>query len=133
MKNPIEIIKGGEIHAILIRGELAKSGPRFFTPEDFSQQLGLLVHPKGRVIERHRHKAGQGKVVRTQEVLVVLDGKMRVDLFDDSGAKLKTFVLKGGDSVLLARGGHKATFLANSKILAIKQGPFSGPDEKEFY
>ena len=133
MKNLIEIVKGGEVHAILVRGELAGSKPRFFTPENFSQQLGLLVHPKGRVVERHRHKTGQGKVVRTQEVLVVLEGKMRLDLFDNAGAKLKTVVLKAGDSILLVRGGHKATFLANARILAVKQGPFSGPGEKEFY
>ncbi|MCX6565762.1 MAG: hypothetical protein NTW38_04965 [Candidatus Aminicenantes bacterium] len=133
MKNPTEIVKDGKIQAILVRGESAKRGPRFFTPDDFSQQLGLLVHPKGRVIERHRHKPGKRTAVRTQEVLVLLDGKMRVDLFDDDGVKLKAVVLKAGDSILLVRGGHKVTILANAKILAVKQGPFSGPDEKEFY
>lgn len=133
MKNPVEIAKDGTIYAILVRAESAGRGPRFFTPDDFSQQLGLLVHPKGRTVERHRHKAGKGPVVRTQEVLFVLDGKMRLDLFDESGTKLKAVILKAGDSILLARGGHKATFLTDSRILAVKQGPFAGPGEKEFY
>ena len=133
MKNPSEIVKDGKIQAILVRGKSSGRGSAFFTPDDFSQQLGLLVHPKGRVVERHRHKPGRGSIVRTQEVLVVLEGKMRVDLFDDAGEKLKSVVLKAGDSILLARGGHKVTFLEKARILAVKQGPFGGPEEKEFY
>ena len=64
---------------------------------------------------------------------MLLDGRIRVELFDDDGAKLKTVVLKAGDSILLARGGHKVTVLENAKIIEVKQGPYAGFDDKEFF
>ncbi|MHB8055750.1 MAG: cupin domain-containing protein [Candidatus Aminicenantales bacterium] len=133
MKGLTEIVKDGEIFAIVLRREYSRPGPSFFTPGEFSQQLGLLVHPKGRVVKRHRHKLVKREILRTQEVLVLLAGKIRVELFDDMGLKLKTVILKDGDSILLAQGGHKVTILENAKIIEVKQGPYAGFDDKEFF
>jgi cupin fold WbuC family metalloprotein len=133
MKGMTEIVKDGEIFALVLRKEFSRPGPHFFTPGEFSQQLGLLVHPKGRVVKRHRHKLVKREIFRTQEVLVLLEGKIRVELFDDDGAKLKSVRMKGGDSILLARGGHKVTVLENAKIIEVKQGPYAGFDDKEFF
>jgi len=133
MKGLIEIKKNGELHALVIRREFSRPGPNFFTPGEFSQQLGLLVHPKGRIVKRHRHKLVKREIFRTQEVLVLLDGKVRVELYDDEGAKLKNVILKSGDSILLAQGGHKVIVLEDSKIIEVKQGPYAGFDDKEFF
>jgi hypothetical protein len=133
MKGLTEIKKDGELFALVIRREFSRPGPNFFTPGEFSQQLGLLVHPKGRVVKRHRHKLVKREIFRTQEVLVLLKGKIRVELYDDERAKLKTVILKSGDSILLAQGGHKVTVLSHSKIIEVKQGPYAGFDDKEFF
>ena len=93
----------------------------------------MLVHPKGRVVKRHRHKLVKREIFRTQEVLVLLEGKIRVELFDNDGAKLKTVILKPGDSILLVQGGHKVTILEDAKIIEVKQGPYAGFDDKEFF
>jgi len=42
-------------------------------------------------------------------------------------------ILKAGDSILLARGGHKVTVLEDAKIIEVKQGPYAGFDDKEFF
>ena len=55
-KGLLEIARDGHIYAIVLRKEYDKPGPNFFTPGEFSQQLGLLAHPKGKVVKRHRHK-----------------------------------------------------------------------------
>jgi hypothetical protein len=132
-KRLLEIARGGHIYAIVLRKEYDKPGPNFFTPGEFSQQLGLLAHPKGKVVKRHRHKLVKREIFRTQEVLVLLGGKIRVELFDDAGDKLKILIMKPGDAILLARGGHKVTVLEDAKIIEVKQGPYAGFDDKEFF
>jgi len=133
MKGLIKVTEKGQIYAIVLRRDFTRPGPNFFTPGEFSQQLGLLVHPEGRIIKRHRHKLVKREIFRTQEVLVLLDGKIRVDLYDDKRKKLRTVIMKPGDAVLLARGGHKVKVLAAAKIIEVKQGPYAGFDDKEFF
>jgi len=133
MKRHLEIKKGGHVYAIVLRRDYASPGPSFFTPGEFSQQLGILVYPKGKIVKRHRHKLVKREIFRTQEVLHLLEGKVRVDLFDDDGAALKSVILQPGDSVLLARGGHEVKFLKDARIIEVKQGPYAGYDDKEFF
>ena len=133
MKGLIRIEKDGEIYAIVLRKEYSAAGPNFFTPGEFSQQLGMLVHPKGKTVKRHRHKLVKREIFRTQEVLVLLEGRIRVELVDDAGAELRTRLMKPGDAILLARGGHKVTVLDDAKIIEVKQGPYAGFDDKEFF
>jgi len=133
MKGLTQITKGGHIFAIVLRRGFSHPGPNFFTPGEFSQQLGMLIHPKGKVVKRHRHKLVKREIFRTQEVLVLLDGRIRVELFDDDGEKLKTLLMKPGDAILLARGGHKVKVLEDAKMIEVKQGPYAGFDDKEFF
>ena len=85
MKGLTRIERDGDIYAIVLRKEYNKPGPSFFTPGEFSQQLGMLVHPKGKEVKRHRHKLVKREIFRTQEVLLLLDGKVRVDICTDEG------------------------------------------------
>ena len=101
MKGLTEIVRDGEIYAIVLRKEYDKPGPSFFTPGEFSQQLGMLVHPKGKEVKRHRHKLVKREIFRTQEVLLLLEGRVRVDICTDEGEKIKTFILRPGDGANL--------------------------------
>jgi len=47
--------------------------------------------------------------------------------------ELKSVILKPGDSILLARGGHEVKILQDAKIIEVKQGPYAGYDDKEFF
>ena len=133
MDNVEEIIAENKICAIILRKEFHKPGANFFTPAEFSQQLGMLIHDKGKKVERHRHKLIKREIFNTQEVLVLLEGKIRVDLFTDEAEKTKTVVLKAGDTILLASGGHSVEIIEPAKIIEVKQGPYSGLDEKEYF
>ena len=46
----------GKLLAIIIRNDYTKDGVEFFTPNDFSQQLAYMKHPKGKRIDAHTHK-----------------------------------------------------------------------------
>ena len=72
MKGLTRVERDGEIYAIVLRKEYDQPGPSFFTPGEFSQQLGMLVHPKGKEVKRHRHKLVKREIFRTQEVLLLL-------------------------------------------------------------
>ncbi len=128
-----KIQKGGQVFAIVIRRNFSKPGVHFFTPGEFSQQLGMLVHGRGKVVDRHRHKLVRREILRTQEVLVILSGKVKIQIFDDEGSLLRTLILKQGDSILLATGGHRVEVLEKARILEVKQGPYAGFDDKEYF
>ena len=133
MKDIETIEKENKVFALVLRREYDEPGPNFFTPPEFSQQLGMLVHKKGKIVKRHKHRRVKREIFQTQEVLVVLYGKIQVDLYDDESKLLKSVVLHPGDTVLLAQGGHRVEILEDSKLIEVKQGPYAGVDEKEFY
>ncbi len=122
-----------QVFAIVIRHGFSKPGVHFFTPGEFSQQLGMLVHAKGKVVDRHRHRPVRREILRTQEVLVVLSGTIKIQIYNDEGSLLRTVVLKEGDSILLATGGHRVEILKKAKILEVKQGPYAGFEDKEYF
>ncbi len=128
-----KIKKGNQIYAIVLRKDFSQQGVNFFSPWDFSQQFGVLIHKKGKTVKRHRHKLVRRKILRTAEALIVLVGKMKVDVYNNKAMRLKTVVLNSGDAILLARGGHGVEILEDSKIIEIKQGPYAGYDDKKFF
>lgn len=128
-----KIEQRGHVFAIVIRRGFSKPGVHFFTPGEFSQQLGMLVHAKGKVVDRHRHKPVRREILRTQEVLVVLSGRIKIQIYNDEGSLLRTVILKEGDSILLATGGHRVEILKKARILEVKQGPYAGFEDKEYF
>lgn len=116
--------------AIIIRASYEKDGISFFTPDDFSQQLGYMKREKGYVIEPHVHNPVTREVVWTQEVLYIKSGKVRVDFYDDSKNYLESEIVITGDVILLASGGHGFCMIEESEIIEVKQGPYSGDRDK---
>ena len=127
-----KIMDEGKILAVVVRKDSSLKGVNFFTPQDFSQQLGLLVHEKGKKIKAHRHKLIKREITLTQEVLVVLEGKLKINLYSENLEILKTIVIADGDTILLAHGAHSIEIMEDSRIIEVKQGPYAGMDDKEF-
>ncbi len=125
-----KIVHIDTILAIIIYANYKKTGISFFTPDDFSQQLGYMNRPKGYIIDPHVHNYVERKVVLTQEVLFIKSGKVRVDFFDDSRNYLESKILEQGDVILLAAGGHGFEMLEDAEMIEVKQGPFCGDSDK---
>ncbi len=127
----IDIIKNdGLMLSVIIRASYKSEGIQFFTPGDFSQQLGYMNRGKGYVIPPHRHNLIERKVTLTQEVLYIKSGKVRVDFYDDAQTYLESSVLEKGDVILLAAGGHGFEMLEDSEMIEVKQGPYCGEEDK---
>lgn len=124
--------KKGNLIAIILPEHTDTKGATFFTPPDFSQQVGLLRHSKGVKVKPHAHKLVKRKIEITQEVLHIKKGRIAVFLYDEKKKYLATRILRKGDTILLAGGGHGIEVLQNSLILEVKQGPYAGVDDKEY-
>lgn len=132
MEKVEKIMDKGKILAVVVRKDSPLKGVNFFTPLDFSQQLGLLVHEKGKKIEAHKHRLIKREINLTQEVLVVLEGKVKIDLYSEELKKIKSLVITDGDTILLAHGAHAIEIMEDSRIIEVKQGPYAGMDDKEY-
>lgn len=131
---PIEQIQAdGKPIAIIVRNEFNRPGVSFFSPFEFSQQLGVLIHPAGHEVKAHVHNLIARDVRVTQEVLHIIEGKIEITLFAENKKYITSRLLSRGDTVLLAYGGHGLKILEPSKILEVKQGPYAGVEDKEFF
>jgi hypothetical protein len=119
--------------AIIVRSDFNQPGVNFFSPFEFSQQLGILVHPPGNEVKAHVHNVIARDVRVTQEVLHIIEGKVEITLFTENKTYITSRLLFKGDTVLLAYGGHGIKVLEPSKILEVKQGPYAGKEDKEFF
>lgn len=124
------ILYGDTLLAIVLRANYHAEGIQFFTPNEFSQQLGYMNRPSGYVIPPHVHNPVAREVQFTKEVLIIKSGKVRVDFYDDDQNYLESRILNQGDIVLLAFGGHGFEMLEASEIVEIKQGPYAGEADK---
>ena len=120
----------GKILAIIIRHDYSKDGVEFFTPNDFSQQLAYMKHPKGKRIDAHTHNVVPREVSYTKEVLVIRKGKLRVDFYEDDQTYIESHIFEQGDIILLAFGGHGFECLEEVEMIEIKQGPYLGEQDK---
>ncbi|MEJ7767501.1 MAG: hypothetical protein WKF89_06800 [Chitinophagaceae bacterium] len=124
------IIYNQILMAIIIRSDYKKDGITFFTPGEFSQQLGYMNRPKGYVIEPHIHKHLERQVLYTQEVLIIKSGVVQVDFYNKAQHYLESRSLYKGDVILLASGGHGFKIIEDAEIIEVKQGPYSAEDDK---
>ena len=120
----------GQILALILPAGFRGDGIKFFTPDDFSQQLAYMNRPTGYVIQPHVHNAVTREVEYTKEVLFVRSGRLRIDFYDDNQNYLESRILVAGDVVLLARGGHGFEMLEDSELIEVKQGPYAGDKDK---
>jgi len=123
------ILSNGKPLAYIIRAELDPKETTFVTPPEFKQQVGFVVYPAGGEIKRHvileRHLVG------TSEVIIVRQGRCEIDIYNDERELVSTRQLRPGDIMLMVGGGHGFRMHEDTVLLEVKQGPYTGIDEKE--
>lgn len=127
----IETISNADkVLAIIVSGRFNENGLHFFTPDEFSQQLAFMKHPKGKIIEPHLHNEVKREVLYTNEVLVIRKGKLRVDFYSEDRSYISSRILVEGDVILLVNGGHGFEVLEELEMFEVKQGPYAGDQDK---
>ncbi len=123
-------MNGENLLACVLRADYKAEGIEFFTPSDFSQQLGYMNRPAGHIIPPHVHNPITREVQFTKEVLFIKSGKLRVDFYTDDQEYLESTILYKGDVILLAYGGHGFEMLEPTEMIEVKQGPYAGDGDK---
>lgn len=130
--NPIEIVDWqGQPLTYIIRGAYLPKQTTFVTPDDFKQQVGFVVYPAGGQIQPHLHRPLERHLIGTSEVLVLRQGRCIVDVYNNARELVASRELQAGDVMLMVDGGHGFRMLEDTVFLEVKQGPYTGIDEKE--
>lgn len=124
MEKLIKITYKKKIIAFIIRNNFKTKGIKSFTPHEFPQQLLYMNRPKGYSISPHIHLPAVRQIETVQEVLFIKSGKVRIDFYDKKKHYIESGIVKQGDVVLLAFGGHGFEFMEGAEIIEVKQGPF---------
>jgi hypothetical protein len=120
-----------QVLCLLIRAANMPAQTTFFTPPEFKQQVGFVVYPAGGEIARHTHRPLHRHLVGTSEVLILKKGHCLIDIYNDEHQLVATRELLQGDLMLMVGGGHGFRMLEDTVFLEIKQGPYTGLEEKE--
>ncbi len=128
--NLVRIVNEGQLIAIILRGDSLDEGIEFYTSDDSAQQVGAMSWSVGHQVTPHIHQIVERKVMRTQEVLIIKKGKVRMDLYDDNQNYLESHIAGAGDIIYLSSGGHGFTMLEDTVMVEIKQGPYVGVQDK---
>jgi hypothetical protein len=119
--------------SIIIRREYIPTETSFVTNPDLAQQVGFVVYPTGGVIKRHIHKNVDRQNISSSEALIVRQGRLEIDIYDQNKSLLATRELQAGDFVLMVSGGHGFRILEAAILLEIKLGPYAGASDKELF
>lgn len=128
----IEWIKNGEqVLGIIITNDYEPVKSQFITPDNYKQQVGFIVYPKGGIIDPHLHHELSRELLGTSEVLFLKKGHCWVDFYLEDKNLFCSRELQKGDLLLLVSGGHGFRMIEDTIFLEIKQGPYIGEHEKE--
>jgi hypothetical protein len=109
---------------IAIRFKKFKEGAIPLT--DPREPLQLLVHkrPAGKYTKAHLHVPKKRTTEKLQECLVVMKGKIKINLYGPDKKFFKHIYLSVGEVIIFMDGGHAVQLLKDSEIIEIKNGPF---------
>lgn len=119
--------------AIVHRFSSIENEKNFLTNPQEQFQMGSFNLPKGEEILKHIHLNNDRNVNMTPEGIVVLEGKLKVSVFNSKKELVKIVELNEKDSILLITGGHGIEILEDSKFIEFKQGPYSLTKDKEHF
>ena len=129
MKYIEEFRSHGELVAVLIKREFQNRRTArhatFVSNNDQSLQVGVGHYPSDLLAPRHTHDKVRTEA-QYEELLHLVRGRMRVDLYGTDRIKFASLVMRAGDTIHLVSGGHGFKMLTPCKCIEIKQGPYRG-------
>src|SRR5215213_2189001 len=123
----------GELLAFIIKAQASFDETSFMTPPEYNFQVGFVVHSADSEIAPHAHVSTEQHVNRIFEVLLVRKGRCEVDIYNREREHVATRELREGDLLFINEGGHGFRMLEDTVFLEIKQGPYTGVDQKRLY
>ena len=130
MNDIIKIYLENRLLGIIIKSEYKSDGINFLTDHSSPFQIACMHHKPRHEIKPHLHNLIERKICKTQEVLFIKKGKIRVDFFRDDQTIFKNYTLTDGDIIFLASGSHGFEIIEETEMIEVKQGPYVGEKDK---
>lgn len=129
-----EIKVNGETVAIFHKIDEWKEGLDFLTTNETFIQAGTWWYQKGKDLRSHSHIINERTVERTQETIVIVSGKVRVDLYDENRKIFHQEELVAGDIGVILKVGHGYHIMEdNTKVVEVKNGPFISVEKDKIF
>ena len=126
-----KIIYKKKVLAILIKSNFKPNKTNFIGSPKNSLQLGYIIKKKNDRIKKHRHKKIRRKITGTPEILIIKKGVAKINIYFKQKI-VKNVTLKKGDIISLIDCEHSLSFVKDTIIQEIKQGPYVA-NEKVIY
>lgn len=131
MTGPVEIISDGETPlAYIVDPNWRPDKTEFLTPDDFTQQIGMIVYGAGQHIVPHVHIPVERRISGTTECVIVRQGLCEIDIYNSDCELITTRSLAKGAIILLLSGGHGFRMIEDTVLFEVKQGPYVGNQDK---
>lgn len=125
----------GNTIAVLLRSQVnSHESVEFYSNQNEEFQLALMKKKPFEIIQRHFHPLQPRTIMHTSEAIIMREGELEVELYDDQRVILVKVILKAQDILILLEGGHGFRSLdSGSVFVEIKQGPYDeGKDKVHF-
>lgn len=100
-----------------------EQGVHPITPGDLPLQLLTVKREKGEIVKKHTHEQKRRETQSLAECLVVIAGKIKVDLYGLDDVLFDSVEISEGEAFITLEGGHEIEFLEDSQVFEIKNGP----------
>ena len=118
------------LYAIVIPFDTQFSGVEFITDELQEFQIGIMKRDDSNDVPKHRHLDQKREILKTSESLIILDGSLSISLWNNDNIFIKTLTINRPSLVTLFTGYHRIIFNSETKLIEIKQGPYSASKDK---
>lgn len=123
-----ELIKDNEtLIAKIYRNTDWPENLNFYTIDSDFVQVSTWNYNSGKHLKAHGHKIAEKKSDRTQEVIFVKSGKLKIILYSENDVAIYENTMETGDFAIIFAGGHSYDILNDkTQVLEIKNGPYLG-------
>jgi hypothetical protein len=128
-KNIKNISHNDELYSSIFDLNNRNEGLDFLTNNDSFVQVGTWKYEKRKILDAHYHNTFERKSYITQEVVLVLEGKIICNLYTTDGEFIASEEIRENQLIIQFQGVHEYEILDKSKVLEIKNGPYFGPDK----
>ena len=115
--------KDKKLLAIFIKNEDTKVEKNFVTENEQEMQLASFNLKKDKNIKPLSPQTNR-TITSTAEVITVIDGSLKINIFDDDLKIVESQIINSGETVALFAGGHGIEVIEKSRFIESKQGPY---------
>jgi len=122
--------KDGELLALILRSGEQDASKYFATKDEQEFQVASFNLDEDEEILRHTHPKQERLINSTSEVIIVIEGSLEVEIFDNNLTLCEKQEIGPGDVLALFGGGHGLKMLSKCKFVEVKQGPYLEDEDK---